>query len=680
MKLRNFLPITVALNLGAILSAQDREEAPPAPFIEGTVAGSAGGAIVNGDKAAFEERHQRQAGGAFGLEELRFAREANGSSLRFESRLLPVDGDYRLTGRWTPRDAVYVDFGYNRFRTFYDGSGKYFRPTAVFFTPDDERLHVDRERLWLELGFEPEDLPRLRLRYERLTRKGKKPSTALGETTFTGGLGPRSIVPAFWELDETRDILSADARFEADAYQWAAGLRYEHTEMDNARQNRRSPGEPAERAVTARDGTSSDMFSAHAFAERHFGEKLTASAAGLASTLDTNLEGSRIYGPDYDPIFDPAFVRAPFDPGLLDLAGGTRLKQYVASLNAVYSLSKHWSLRPSVRYEHLQSDNLATYVQTMTLPGGALQQQSLAAQTASNEDRLSERLEVRYVPRPTLTFSFRGEWTQAMGDLDERQVDVATHAATLDRLTDSTRLSQKYVIAGNWYVRPGLTFASEYYYKRRSADYDSPSDSTPAGSNDRYPAFIRKQAFDTHDVNVRVSWRPASMLSFVTRYDLQYSTNEMQGDGLETVRSARATTHIVSQSATWSPVPRLYLTGSANVVFDQLATPAASLVLNSDNNYVNASLGAGYAVSKRSDLYLDASHYRARDFSDNSAVSLPYGADQKYQAVSLTWVLRATDSLTYTFKYGYVTNRDEGTGGINDYDATILYAKAQYRF
>lgn len=677
MNLRSVFSMTVALNLCRILGAQ--EEEAPAPFLEGSVSVSAGRAILSGDKAAFEKREQRPAGGSFGLEELRFAREAGGSMLRFESRLMPIDGDYRLAGRWTPRDEVHLDIGYNRFRTFYDGSGKYFQSSDVFFAPDDERLHVDRERLWLELGFAPEDLPRLKLRYERLTRRGKKPSTALGETTLTGGLGPRSIVPAFWELDESRDILTADVSFETDSHQWAGGLRYEHTSTDDARKNRRSPTEPAERAVTSRDGTSSDMFSAHAFVERHFGEKLIVSAAGLASTLDTNLEGGRIYGPDFDPIFDPAFVRAPFDLGMLDLSGGTRLKQYVANLNAVYALSKYWSARPSVRYEHLQTDNVATYVQTMTLPGSLLEQ-SLAAQSASSEDRLTERLEFRYAPRPNWSYSFRGEWSQAIGDLEERQVDRTTNLTTLDRLTDSTRLSQKYVIAINWYARPGLALASEYYYKRRSVDHDFPRDSALAGSNDRYPAFIRKQAFDTHDFNIRVSWRPASMLSFVTRYDLQYSANEMQGDGLEAIQSARATTHIISQSATWSPIPRLYLTGSANLVYDQLATPAASLVLNSDNNYLNAALGAGYAVSKRSDLYLDVSHYRARDFSDNSAVSLPYGADQKYQAVSLTWVLRATESLIYTLKYGYVTSRDRASGGFNDYDATVLYAKAQYNF
>ncbi len=679
MRLRPLSALLLSLALPVGSFAQEEEESPRAPAVEGSISVAGAPAFVEGDKAAFQERQQRSAHTSLGFEELRFLRESDKSSLKIESRLIPEERDYWLMGRWTLGDRVYLDFGYKKFRTYYDGSGKYFGPTDLFLPLADERLHVDRERLWLELGFTPKDLPRLRLRYERLARNGKKPSTSLGETTFTGGRGPRSIVPAFWALDETRDIVAAEASFASDACQWAGGLRYERTGMDDARQTRRNPGEPVSRATTTRDGTTSDLFSAHAFVERRVSEKLLASAAAMTSTLDTNLDGSRIYGPDYDPVFDPGFARVPLDLGLLSLSGGTRLKQYVGNLNAVYSLSEHLSLRPSVRYERRQTDDVSTYVQTTVLPGPALQQQGFAAQSRSAEDRFAERIELRYTGRPGWTFSLRGDWSQTWGDLSELRVDQATSLPELFRRSDYTRLLQKYTLAANWHPRPGLALSFEYYFKRRLNDYAQLPGAIPDEIN-HYPGFIRRHDFSTHDFNLRVSWRPASRLSFITRYDLQYSTNGMQGGEFAEVRSSRATAHIISQSATWTPVPRLYLTGSANLVYDQLATPATAIVLDSDNNYFNATLGAGYALSKRSDLYLDVSHYQANDFSDNSAISLPYGADQKSRTASLTWAVRATEKLTYTFKYTCATYRDRAAGGRNDFAANVLYAKVQYQF
>ncbi|MBC7792145.1 MAG: hypothetical protein H7Z43_00425, partial [Clostridia bacterium] len=331
---------------------EDAEARASGPSIEGVFSVSAGGALIDGNRATYEARFQRPKTGFGGIEKLRYRRETKLTTLALDGRLMAGEEDYRFNGRWTRDEKIYVDFGYSQFRTFYDGSGKYFAPANVFFQLYDEKLHVDRAKMWLELGFTPEDLPRLKLRYERLTREGMKPSTELGDTNLTGGFGARSIVPAYLQLDETRDILTFDAGFEDEAYQWEAGLRYERGEIDNARQNRRRPTEAtASRAVTTRDETATDIFSSHAFIERRFGEKLLTSAGAMASTLDLNLSGSRLYGANYDPVFDAAFARRQSgDLGFFNLSGDARLKQYVTNLNAVYRATNHWTIHPSLRY------------------------------------------------------------------------------------------------------------------------------------------------------------------------------------------------------------------------------------------------------------------------------------------------------------------------------------------
>ena len=672
-----------AIALHAQVTADlETESSAPATTVEGIFAVSAGRAWVDGDEAAFQKRFQHRSDGFGGLEELRYRRDTENSSLQLDGRALLGDADYALIGRWTRGELWHVDFGLKSFRTFYDASGGYFRPTATFFAPLAEELHVDRRSTWIEFAFTPEDSPHVRLRYERQTRDGRKPSTTWGDTNLTGGRGARSVVPAFLELDETRDIVTGDVSRRTPDYRWAAGARYDRTKLDNARQHLRRPGEPAaRRAVTTQENTSSDLFSTHAFAEKRVTEALTLSAGALVTTLDTNLSGSRLYGPDYDPVFDPLLAqRQVGDVGFHSLEGGTQMKQHVFNLNALYRPTKHWSILPALRYENVRYDNVATLIATNVLNNLSTSLQSLAAQSQRDEDRLTATTEIRYTGRPHWAYTFRAEWFRAEGELAELMTDRVTTLTALNRATDYTRASQKYALSANWYARAGLTISGEYYYKLRLNDYAHLRDSTPPGTADRYPAFITNQDFSLHDFNTRVSWRPSSQLSLVTRYDLQSSTVASSHLGLNKIRSARITRHIASQSVTWSPLPRLYVTGSGNVVYDQLATPAANFVLNSDNNYVNGSLGAGYALTKRSDLYLDLSHYQAKDFSDNSAVSLPYGADEKTDTASLTYTLRPRERVMYTFKYTYADHQNRTAGGQNDYRAHLLYSKVQYKF
>jgi hypothetical protein len=295
-----------------------------------------------------------------------------------------------------------------------------------------------------------------------------------------------------------------------------------------------------------------------------------------------------------------------------------------------------------------------------------------------------ESIEARYTGRPDWTFSVRGEWLQGTGNLDEHRVIVETGAVGIDRDTDLERVTHKYTASANWYARAGLTFAVQYYFKLRTNDYDAVRDNTPntLTSGDRYPGYITDQDFETNDVNFRVTWRARPWLSLTSRYDYQRSFVRSSEAGLGEVISSWYRSHIFSQSAMINPIPRLFLTAGLNVAYDQILTPASNLafIKNGDNNYTDASLGGGYAVGKLDDLYFDFGHYHARNFIDNSAQSLPFGADERREAGSLTWVRRQTEQLVYTLKYTFATYRDRAVRGRNDYDAHIVYAKVQYRF
>jgi hypothetical protein len=618
---------------------------------EGTVAVAAGAALLDGDRPAFQRITQQKKDGYGGIEEFRLTREAKDSVFKFDARLLPGNDHYRLAGRFEVTDRYYIDAGFQQFRVWYDGSGGFFRPTASEFTIFNEDLSLTRSKLWAEAGFYTADKTLFRFRYERRMRDGTKDSTHWADTNLVGTFGTRSIVPIFYDLDETTDIFTFDVGNDQKAgTKWAVGARYAETKLDNKRNIRRRPFETADRIVTQKDETKNDLFTVNGFYLRQINEQLTVSGGALRTKLDTKIAGSRIYGQSYDPVFDPAYVRRQQrDEGFFDLEGDAQLRQTVLNLNAVYVPKKNWSIRPSIRFENLHQEAISEFEETNIGAGPAFDAivEGVEAEHKKKWDEFAEAVEVRYTGRPDWSFSAKGEWIQGNGNLEEERM-LHTGVLTIDRDTEYDRTMQKYSFGANWYAKPGVTLAGQVYFKGNVNDYDAVRDNTPPGTADRYPAYITDQDFETYDFNLRLSWRPASLIGLVTRYDNQQSKIISNEAGVTKTQSSKVISHIISQSVTVSPTSRLYLTANVNLTYDQMKTPAIAFVQHADNNYINGSIGGGYAVAKLDDLYLDYSFFRAKNFIDRSELTLPYGLDQRTQAAYLTWVRRQTEHLEYT--------------------------------
>jgi hypothetical protein len=651
---------------------------------QGTVSVGGGGAFHEGDRPAFQRIFQHKKDGFGGIEELRLTRETKDTVFTFDGRLLPGNNDYQLIGRFEKTERFYAEAGFSQFQVWYDGSGGLFRPTGTEFTLFNEDLSLTRGRLWVEFGAYTANQTLMKLRYERRTRDGQKDSTSWAHSNLVGTYGNRGVVPSFNDIDEVTETFTFDiGNTSQEAVKWNVGARYSETRLNNARWSRRQPHEPAaDRQVTTRDQTKTDIFATHGYYLRQVNEKLTLSAGALITKLDANIGGSRIYGHSFDPVYDPAYVRRQQrDEGFYDLHGNAELKQTVLNVNAVYIPKKHWSIRPSLRFENLRQDSMIEFMETNIGAGPAFAAilEDAEADHHNKWDEFAEAIEVRYTGKPNWTFSGKAEWVQGSGELDEKLV-VHHTIVRIDRNTDIKRRSQKYSLSSNWYAKPGLSFAAQYYFKGNVNDFSSTRDNTLAGTGNRYPAYISDQDFETHDFNVRMSWRPISMLSLVTRYDNQRSKIISGHDNLPLVTSTRVKSHIISQTATWSPTGRLYLTGNVNVTYDRMESPQFGMVEHSDNNYVTGSLGGGYALAKLDDIYVDYSWFRAKNYADRSQFTLPYGADQKQQGAYLTWVRRQSERLIYTMKYGYVTNRDGTWLGRNNFDAHVIYGRVQYHF
>jgi hypothetical protein len=149
---------------------------------------------------------------------------------------------------------------------------------------------------------------------------------------------------------------------------------------------------------------------------------------------------------------------------------------------------------------------------------------------------------------------------------------------TYRRDTDFDRFAQKYTAGASWYPRQRVNLHAQYYRKMRENSYSHGHRLLPQGGfGGLYPAFIQNHDFTTDDVNFRVTWRPLDKLTLVSRYDLQFNTIDMRGAGLGNGSGAEQTAHIIGETITWTPIPRLYIQPGVNYVLDTTRTAATDV-------------------------------------------------------------------------------------------------------
>ena len=652
-----------------------------------------GSTFIDGDKAQFMQRRQTRKGPFGGIQDFHW------EELLGKKGIFQVDGrgifdnhDYSIRLELSDPDKGFLRAGYTEFRTWYDGNAGFFPKNGQWFSLYDNELHIDRGEAWFEAGLTLPEKPQVTLRYAHEFRKGLKDSTEWGDSNLTGGFGTRSIVPTFYNIDEKRDIFRGDVKHALGNTDVSLGVRYEIIDNNDLRNEHRRPGEPtADRYLTQKDALDENMFNVHAFTATRFNEKVMLTVGGSFTTLDTDIAGSRIYGSGYDPVYDPLYARRQnFDEGFLDLAGGAQMKQYVANLNLMIVPLDNFTVVPSLRVEKNDMDGIAAFTETTVTNAvvGPVSQSELFNTANRSFLEVSESLEARYTGIRNWSLYARGEWSQTDGDQGENETETTTGAVNLFRDTDWHRFNQKYTVGANWYPLNRLNFGAQYYHKIHSYDYNHLSDSTANAppSGNRYPAFLTDQDFTTDDMNVRATWRPLSSLTLITRYDFQLSTVNTKGDFLNNIQSAEITSHIISESLSWTPLARLYLQASGSYALDSTDTPAANalgstnLVLNAANDYWNASCLIGYAINDKTDVQAQYFYYRANNYVDNSTYGLPYGAGAEEHGVTATINREISKAVRVSLKYGFFRNREETYGGHNDYDAHLVLATMQYRF
>jgi len=668
-----------------------------------------GGTTVSGDGAQFEQEHRVPADQVFGgITDLHLEKSNKDVHFQLDGHAIFDTNDYGLRLEISKDKVGYIRFGYDEFRSWYDGNGGFYPPNGQFFDPTFPEMHLDRGDAWVELGLRVPNWPEITIRYSHEFRDGQKDSTIWGDTNLTGSGVTRKIIPSFRNIDETRDIFTFDATKTIGNTDLLLGMRYEHDKNDYSLNFIRSAGQVPpivpppgqQRFVTQHQKDDIDLFSGHVITETRFSDSFWFTAAYSYTTLTNDLSGSRLPGLTFDTAFgEPVPTLGSRDHSFINLVGTAQVDEHVVNANLYWVPVKDVTVLFGFRYTHEDrnsdsfflavepSANVAPFTPTNPMGGFHLgTPEPTSGARASDYDRFGQNFELRLTGFPDWLFYARGEWEEEYGHVNEFHTDEE-----VDLNKDTDALYQKYTVGANWYPLTRLSLSGQYYHKISSYGDDIFTAS--------FPRLIN-QDWNTDDVNVRLTFRPKmppalGSLSFVTRYDFVRTAIDGQweifSDGilLDEEQTGVLTKHVISESINWSPWARFYLQTDFSYVWDRTDTPASSIdlgantnptVLNFENDYWTFTASTGYIINDKTDVHADYTYYRASDYVNNSLVGLPYGAGAREHIASATLSRQLTKQVRLQLRYSFYDYTDQTSGGHNNYTAHSIFSTLQFRF
>jgi len=646
----------------------------------------AGGAFVNGNNGAYRHEHDTNNGAFGGVEDFHWSAPVNKeTTFTMDGHGIFGNHDYDLKLDLTDDKIGYIRAGWKEFRTWYDSTGGYYPLTGLDFEPTNNELFVDRRSAWVEAGLTLPDLPVFTVRYEYDSREGAMDSTSWGQTTLNTPAGTQEkIVPTFLGIDETRNIFTADVT--DTFYETTAnlGMRYEIDKTNDSTYIDQNPDQSALNAfITQQTVEKNDLFSGHGSTVTVFDQKLTLSTGFAVTKMDTNIGGSRVYGPYWNSPVVSGFVNN--GAGFINLGGFGNAHDSVANFNVLYVPIDNLTIIPSARIEYQDSNETDHFASDTGHPIAFTNE---SANTNNWELDNAQSLEARYT-------GFRDWSLYSSVESDEDWGNNSWNSApilnTVNFNQDFTMIGLKATVGANWYPLSNLNFGGQYYHELH--DYTYSNRNVVPGLISQYPGYLRKQNFSTDDGNIRCTWQALPTVSLVTRYDFQLSTVDTWGvpdPGTQTggIESSTGINHILSEDVNWTPLPWLYLQAGGSYVINGVETPVAgsaginNLIENGNNNYWTLDASAGIELDAKTHLQLEYAYFNADNYYVNYNVndSMPFGADDIMNTVSATVTHQINKQVSVSLKYTYADNNDGTSGGQNNYQANSIYASTTFGF
>lgn len=682
-----------------------------------------GGAFVSGNDAGMMRRTQTNGDFYGGIDTFQYSQALDKSTtLTLDGHALPGLEDYEANLNITRADIGYIKAGYKQFRTWYDGTGGYLAdPGQQFGTPllGDE-LSVDRGELFFEAGLRMEHLPEITFSYKHAYRDGEKDSLTWGEGQASNLSNEFKLTPALWLIDESSDTFELDIEHTLGNTDLGMGLVYEHASVSNTRVNEKgyattvttpaTTNANAYRAAVQNDDYTLDLFAGNIHSVTRFNDKLWLSGGFAYNSVNTDTEGGYRSFNGY-PGNNGSYPYSVFrgtrggDAFYRNMQGGAEVSQVIGNLNLMWAPIEDLTITPSLRFEHENQSSWNSINSYTVVAPGTSTYPAYGADSDLNET--ISALDIRYKGVTDWVFYAKGQWGNENETVNRANVSPGD-PLTRDWLKSDINIDeQEYTLGANWYPIRCLSFAVQGFHADRDQSLDHTGYNNPLGTQGAQtlrPIMVEHET-ETDDLNLRMTWRPLGNVSLVTRYD--YASTEYNNMGVHwspgsvaagppasliwpEVQSGLITSNILSESITWSPMERLYLQASGSWVWSQTDVDQVG-TSNEDNDYLTASLSAGYAIDDKTDLtgsftYYGASNYAAMTAPTTAtAASMGYGLNTEEYGVSLTLTRVLTANMVWNLRYAFMTSQTTGSlqdqsGGFNDFTAQMVSTGLQVRF
>jgi hypothetical protein len=648
-----------------------------------------GGSIVRGNQAKFQEMEARPADWTGGLESFRFHEDLpSATSWTMEGRLLR--DDYRVTLGVERRDLGFARVGFEQARNFAEATGGYYGPFDPPAFGVNEAVHLDTGKAWAEVGLVRLDWPRIVLGYEYQFRDGDKPMLTWGPVENMAGssLEVRNIYPSVKHVEEHTQVLRLDMSYELHGYALEDNLHAEFEDLSTRRTDAifvpQGQSLPVLNSRVSEGRSDVDVANAVRLTKQIApwwqlsGGYRFASLDGNASVRLETLDGTG------QPAAGPAWYSQEI---LLNQTSQT------LNLNSQWQLWKQLTLGLGLQgdwthqetFGDLQLDELVD----PNNPVDGLKPVPALAHAWLDRVGAEQDALARYTGLPsTVLFAEvrlnEGQWNQS------RDLTGGDHAFALATEANSRAAAYR----AGFTVSPWSRVSLHGYYahRERQVDYHPSLDEHPLGSGSSagYPAFITARDLTTDEAGARLVLRPAALLHLslnALRRVTSYRTTTDATSAAEvgyvatpggTIQAGDSEAWVASADATWTPLPRLFLSGSFSFQDPQLTTAShgSPSVAPYRGHVYSAFATLGYSLDDRTEVYLRYAFAKSDYGQNNVADGLPLGLDYEREGILAGLVRRLGRHATARLQYGFIDYREPSRGSLGDYTAHQVVAAA----
>jgi hypothetical protein len=725
--------LATGLALLSVSGGAAESDALPA-FDTNYITFSAGGADINGSKAAYQAKTASAKTGAAGIEDMRFDYDLKDkTTLAVTGRALAGQEDYQLNFKLAKNEVGTFEVGYKTFRTYYDGAGAFFPIGNVWMPLFSRPLYVDRGQLSVQGTIALPKAPVISFKYTHSTRDGRKDSTILGDTNLTGipiysGTGSvnpisatRKLLPTYVDLDEKNDSWEIGLRHTMANTSVVLSVGGNAIENVNIREMQQNIGELAvfpapvfttptvnnvragsPRRTTMTQRHDEDGYHASATFETVLNSKVTVFGGLLYHKADVEISGSRLLTAtlasalgvrDYAGGFvnTGATARAPYH---VVTKGDLEYTALTGNLGARFNPSPDLSIETALRGERWEDSgkNVANYSsQGVTLATGAVTNYAANGLHAVDnvEKPWTPTVDVRYTGIKNVALYASWEYRTAKQNEHVRYegLNGQTKATELDMIGKNIDEKHTNATVGlSWKVNPALNLRAELFTKDHENDFAGYDD--VLGSN-------YALNYDIYGTKLTVVVKPTNAVSFTSRYVLQKSKSKVFHSGLTVVGAINGTVdgsdsarHSISEGITLNLSKAVYVQANGTVVFDTMQTMypwvsgvAKRSLRNADNNYGTADVTVGFSIDKVTTGMIQGTYYRADNFdADYAAVGMPLGASGKESTVSVGVKRKLSEKTLLSAKVGYFDSENSTRGGYADFSGPLAYVSLQHAF